>query len=160
MIVIEPNNRDALYGLSNAYIGLKSPKLADAAGRLVAIEPLNDDAVRMLANGQRLAKKEVLANKTAVRLIGMPTTIKVTQFAPTAEGATITGTATGRDAQTAQGKPVAPKPYTLVFEFLDAKGTVVANQEVPVPALKPEESQPIEAKAQGSGIAAWRYKQK
>jgi hypothetical protein len=29
-----------------------------------------------------------------------------------------------------------------------------------VPALKPEESQPIEAKAQGSGIAAWRYKQK
>jgi len=160
VIVIEPNNRDALYGLSNAYIGLKSPKLADAAGRLVAIEPLNDDAVRMLANGQRLAKKEVLANKTAVRLIGMPTTIKVTQFAPTAEGATITGTATGRDAQTAQGKPVAPKPYTLVFEFLDAKGTVVANQEVPVPALKPEESQPIEAKAQGSGIAAWRYKQK
>jgi len=160
VIVIEPNNRDALYGLSNAYIGLKSPKLADAAGRLVAIEPLNDDAVRMLANGQRLAKKEVLANKTAVRLIGMPTTIKVTQFAPTGEGATITGTATGRDAQTAQGKPVAPKPYTLVFEFLDAKGTVVANQEVPVPALKPEESQPIEAKAQGSGIAAWRYKQK
>jgi len=160
VIVIEPNNRDALYGLSNAYIGLKSPKLADAAARLVAIEPLNDDAVRMLANGQRLAKKETLANKTAVRLIGMPTTIKVTQFAPTADAATITGTATGREAQTAQGKPVAPQPYTLVFEFLDAKGTVVANQEVPVPALKPEESQPIEAKAQGSGIAAWRYKQK
>ena len=160
VIVIEPNNRDALYGLSNAYIGLKSPKLADAAARLVAIEPLNDDAVRMLANGQRLAKKETLANKTAVRLIGMPTTIKVTQFAPTADAATITGTATGREAQTAQGKPVAPQPYTLVFEFLDAKGTVVANQEVPVPALKPEESQPIEAKAPGSGIAAWRYKQK
>jgi len=160
VIVIEPNNRDALYGLSNAYIGLKSPKLADAAARLVAIEPLNDDAVRMLANGQRLAKKETLANKTAVRLIGMPTTIKVSQFAPTADAATITGTATGREAQTAQGKPVAPQPYTLVFEFLDAKGTVVANQEVPVPALKPEESQPIEAKAQGSGIAAWRYKQK
>ena len=29
----------------------RSPKLADAAARLVAIEPLNDDAVRMLANG-------------------------------------------------------------------------------------------------------------
>jgi len=160
VIAIEPYNRDALYGLSNAYIGLKSPKLADAAARLVAIEPLNDDAVRMLANGQRLAKKEVQANKTATRLIGMPTTVKVTRFAPTADGATITGTATGREAETARGKPVTPKPYTLVFEFLDDQGAVVANQEVQVLALKPGESQPIEAKAAGSGIAAWRYKQK
>jgi tetratricopeptide (TPR) repeat protein len=160
VIATEPYNRDALYGLANAYIGLKSPKLAEAAARLVGIEPLNDEALRMLANGQRMAKKEALANKTAIQLIAMPTTVKVTQFAPTPDAATITGTATGREAETAQGKPVAPKPYTLIFEFLDAKGTVVANQEVPVPALKPGESQPIEAKAQGSGIAAWRYKQK
>lgn len=160
VLATEPNNRDALYGLSNSYIGLKSPKLADAAARLTAIEPMNDDAVRMLANGQRLARKETLANKTAIRLIGMPTTIKVTQFAPTAAGATITGSATGREAENAQGKPVAPKPCVLVFEFLDPKGTVVANQEVQVPALKPGESQPVEAKAEGSGIAAWRYKQK
>ena len=160
VIVTEPYNRDALYGLSNAYVGLKSPKLADAAGKLVAIEPLNDDAIRMLANGQRLSKKETLANKTAIQLIGMPTTIKVTQFAPAAAAATITGTATGLEAQTVEGKPLASKPYTLIFEFLDGKGTVIANQEVQVPALKPGESQPIEARAQGSGIEAWRYKQK
>lgn len=160
VLATEPNNRDALYGLSNAYIGLKSPKLADAAARLTAIEPMNDDAVRMLANGQRLAKKEALANKTAVMLIGMPTTVKVTQFAPTATAATVTGTATGREAENAKGKPVAPKPFTLIFEFLDPKGAVVANHEVQVPALKPGESQPVEAKAEGSGIAAWRYKQK
>jgi len=160
VLATEPNNRDALYGLSNAYVGLKSPKLADAAARLVAIEPLNDEAVRMMGSGQRLAKKETAANKTATRLIGTPTTVKISQFAPVAEAATITGTATGREAQTLQGKPVAPKPYTLIFEFLDAKGGVVANQEVQIPALKPEESQPLEAKAQGSGIAAWRYKQK
>ncbi|MBA3760750.1 MAG: tetratricopeptide repeat protein [Gemmatimonadales bacterium] len=160
VLTTEPNNRDALYGLSNAYIGLKSPKLADAAARLTAIEPMNDDAVRMLANGQRLAKKETLANKTALMLIGMPTSVKVSQFAPTPAGATVTGAATGRQAESAQGKPVAPKPYTLIFEFLDAKGAVVANQEVQVPALKPGESQPVEAKAEGSGIAAWRYKQK
>ena len=146
--------------MSNAYVGLKSPKLADAAGKLVAIEPLNDDAIRMLANGQRLSKKETLANKTAIQLIGMPTTIKVTQFAPAAAAATITGTATGLEAQTVEGKPLASKPYTLIFEFLDGKGTVIANQEVQVPALKPGESQPIEARAQGSGIEAWRYKQK
>ena len=159
VVAAEPYNRDALYGLANAYIGLKSPKLADAAARLVAIEPLNDEIVRMLANGQRMAKKETQANKTATRLISMPTTVKVTQFAPTPTAATITGTATGREASTVEGKPVAPKAATLVFEFLDSKGTVVGNQEVQVPALKPGESHAIQVKADGAGIAAWRYKQ-
>jgi hypothetical protein len=156
----EPYHRDALYGLSNSYVGLKSPKLADAATRLVAIEPLNDEAVRMLANGQRLAKKEALANKTAIQLLAMPTTVKVSQFAPTPQGASITGTATGREGTTAQGKPLVPKPFTVVFEFLDPKGTVIANQEVAIPAVKAGESQPVTVKAEGAGIAAWRYKQK
>jgi tetratricopeptide (TPR) repeat protein len=156
----DPYNRDALYGLANAYVGLKSPKLADAATRLVGIEPSNEEAVRLQANGLRMAKKETQANKIAVQLLGMPTTVKVTQFAPTAEGATITGTATGREGQNAQGKPLVPKPLTLIFEFLDPKGAVLANQEVAIPALKAGESHPIEVKAQGTGIAAWRYKQK
>jgi tetratricopeptide (TPR) repeat protein len=160
LVATEPYNRDALYGLANSYIGLKSPKLADVATRLVAIEPMNDEIVRMQANGLRLAKKETQANKAAVRSLSMPVTISVTQFAPTAAGASITGTATGREAQTAQGKPVAAAPLTLIFEFLDLKGTVVANQEVELPALKPGQAQPIEAKGQGAGIAAWRYKQK
>ena len=156
----EPYNRDALYGLANAYVGLKSPKLADAAARLVAIEPVNEEAVRLLANGQRMAKKETLANKTAVQLLAMPTTVKVSQFAPAADGATITATATGREGETAQGKPLVAKPITLAFEFLDSKGAVIGNQEVAVPALKAGDSHPIEVKAQGQGIGAWRYKQK
>jgi tetratricopeptide (TPR) repeat protein len=160
VLATEPNNRDALYGLANSYVGLKSPKLADVATRLVAIEPVNEDALRMLASGQRMAKKESLANKTAIRLLGMPTTVKITQFAPTADGAGITATATGREGETAQGKPLVAKPLGLIFEFLDAKGAVVANQEVQVPALKAGETHPIEVKAQGQGIAAWRYKQK
>jgi hypothetical protein len=88
----------------------------------------------------------------------MPVSIAVKEFAPTADGASLSGTATGREAQTAGGKPIAPKPVTLIFEFLDSKGTVVGNQEVQVPALKAGETHPIEAKAQGAGIAAWRYK--
>jgi tetratricopeptide (TPR) repeat protein len=159
VLAAEPYNRDALYGLANAYVGLKSSKLADAAARLVAIEPANEEAVRLLANGQRLAKKEAQANKTAIQLLAMPTTVKVAQFAPTADGATINGAATGREGQTAQGKPIVAKPITLVFEFLDPKGAVIANQEVAVPALKAGESHPIEVKGQGKGIAAWRYKQ-
>jgi tetratricopeptide (TPR) repeat protein len=161
VVATEPYNRDALYGLANSYIGLKNgPKLAATAARLVEIEPMNDEIVRMLANGQRMAKKETQANKTAIRVLSMPVTVSVTQFAPTASGATLSGTATGREAQTLQGKPVAAKPLTLIFEFLDSKGTVIANQEAQIPALKPGESQPIAAKAEGAGITAWRYKQK
>jgi hypothetical protein len=107
-----------------------------------------------------MAKKEVQANKAAVQVLSMPVTISVTQFAPTGTEATITGTATGREAQTAQGKPVKATPSTLIFEFLDAKGNVVANQEVQIPALKPGQSEPITAKGQGAGITAWRYKKK
>jgi tetratricopeptide (TPR) repeat protein len=155
----EPNNRDALFGLANSYIGLKNgPKLAEAAGKLAEIEPMNAEVVKMLANGQRLAKKETLANKTATRLLSMPITVSVTQFAPTAAGATITGSATGREAQTLQGKPVPAAPMTLIFEFLDSTGNVVANQEVQVQALKPGAAQPIQVTAQGAGITAWRYK--
>ena len=161
VVATEPYNRDALFGLANSYIGLKNgPKLAATATRLVEIEPMNAEIVRMLANGQRMAKKEAQANKSAIQVLSMPISVTVTQFAPTAAGASITGTATGREAQTPQGKPVAATPITLVFEFLDAKGTAVANQEVEIPALKPEQSQPITAQAQGAGIAAWRYKRK
>jgi hypothetical protein len=147
--------------LANSYIGLKKgPQLAQTATRLAAIEPMNEDVLRMLVTGQRMAKKETLANKTATQVLAMPASITITTFAPTADGATITGKATGREAQTVSGKPVPPKPVTLVFEFLDDKGGVVGNQEVQVPVLKAGESQPIEAKAQGAGIAAWRYTRK
>jgi tetratricopeptide (TPR) repeat protein len=161
VLVAEPYNRDAMYGLANAYLGLKNwPKLEAAAARLAAIEPMNDEALRLLATGQRNTKKEAQANKTAIRVLSLPVTVEIKQFVPTATNATITGTATGREVQNAQGKPVAPTPVTLIFEFLDAKGTVLAPQEVQIPPLKAGESHPIEAKAEASGIVGWRYKRK
>jgi tetratricopeptide (TPR) repeat protein len=161
VVAPEPYNRDALYGLANSYLGLKSgAKLVTAATRLEALEPMNEDVLRMVATGHRLSKKEASANKAAVKALALPVTIKVTQFAPSANDATLTGTATGREAQTAAGKAIAPSPLTLVVEFLDAKGTAVANQEVQIPALKAGQSQPVQAKGQGTGIVAWRYKRK
>lgn len=161
VLATEPYNRDALYGLANSYLGLKKwGKLDTVATRLVAIEPMNEETLRMLATAQRMNKKEAQANKTALRVLSLPVTVSVKQFAPSPTSATISGTATGREAQNAQGKPVAPKPVTLVFEFLDAKGGVLTPQEVSIGALKAGESQSIEAKAEASGIAGWRYKQK
>jgi tetratricopeptide (TPR) repeat protein len=159
VVATEPYNRDALYGLANSYLGLKNGlKLTEVAGKLAAIEPLNDEVLRMLATGQRMAKKETAANKTAMQVLSMPVSVSVKQFAPTPTGATISGTATGREVEAGQGKPAARTPTTLVFEFLDAKGNPVANQEVKLPVIKPGESQPVEAKAEAAGIVAWRYK--
>jgi len=161
VLAAEPYNRDAMYGLANASLGLKNwPKLEAAATRLAAIEPMNDEVLRLLATGQRNTKKESQANKTAIQVLSLPVTVVIKQFAPTATNATIIGTATGREGQNAQGKPVPPTPVTLVFEFLDAKGTAVAPQEVAIPALKSGESQPIEVKAEANGIVGWRYKRK
>jgi hypothetical protein len=48
----------------------------------------------------------------------------------------------------------------LVFEFLDAKGTPVATQEAPVPALTAGATHNLTVEAKGPGITAWRYKRK
>jgi tetratricopeptide (TPR) repeat protein len=161
VVATEPYNRDALYGLANSYLGLKNgPKLVEVSTKLAAIEPLNEEVLRMLATGQRMAKKETLANKTALQVLSMPVGVSIKQFAPTATGATISGTATGREVEAGAKKAPARTPTTLVFEFLDAKGTTLANQEVQIPALKPGESQPVEAKADAAGITAWRYQKK
>lgn len=157
----QPNDRDAVYNLTNTYLAMKDgPKLLGAAEKLVAIEPMNETAVKLVGEGYKLSGKVDEAVKTAEKVLAMPVDVKVNDFAPAGNGATLTATATGRAAQTPAGKPIPPAAVTLVFEFLDAKGTVVASQDAAVPALKAGEAHEIKAAGQGAGIAAWRYKQK
>ena len=47
---------------------------------------------------------------------------------------------------------------TFLLFFGVALRVALRAREVQVPALKAGETHPIEAKAQGTGIAAWRYK--
>ena len=157
----EPYNRDALFNLSNTYLALKDgPKLLATAQRLSAIEPMNENSLKLVGEGYKQAKQVDEAVKIAEKVLALPVDVKVTDFSPAAGGATLTGTATGRQAQTAAGKPIPPTPITLTVEFLDAKGAVVGSQDVMLPPLEAGKSQEIKASAQGGGIAAWRYKQK
>jgi hypothetical protein len=93
-------------------------------------------------------------------VLALPVDVKVADFTAKPQGADLAATATGRDAQTPSGKPIAPAPVSLVFEFLDAGGGVVATQEAQVPALKAGAAQDLKVTAQGAGITAWRYKRK
>jgi len=157
----EPYNRDALFNLSNTYLALKDgPKLLAAAQRLSAIEPMNENSLKLVGEGYKQAKQVDEAVKVAEKVLALPVDVKVTEFSPGASNATLTGTATGRQAQTPAGKPIPPAAVTLAVEFLDAKGAVVGSQDVALPALEAGKSQEIKATAQGGGIAAWRYKRK
>jgi tetratricopeptide (TPR) repeat protein len=157
----EPYNRDALFNLTNTYLALKDgPKLLAAAQKLTALEPMNENALKLLGEGYKQSKKVNEAVSTAEKVLALPLDVKVTQFVASPAGADLTATATGRQAQTASGKPVPPKPLTLTFEFVNASGGVVASQDVQVPALQPGASQELKAAGQGQGIVGYRYKQK
>jgi tetratricopeptide (TPR) repeat protein len=157
----EPNNRDALFNLSNTYLALKDgPKLLEAAQRLLAIEPLSENTLKLVGEGYKDSKQVDEAVKMAERVLALPVDVRVTDFSPAGGNATLTATVTGREAQTPSGKPIPPAPLALAVEFLDAKGAVVGTQDVQVPALEAGKSQEVKATAQGRGIAAWRYRQK
>lgn len=157
----EPYNRDALSNLSNTYLALKNgPKLLATATKLVGIEPLSETALKLQGEGYKETGKVNDAVKTAEQVLALPVDVKINDFSNTPSGATLGATATGREAQTPSGKPIAPAPVGLVFEFLDAGGGVVATQEAQVPPLKAGAAQAINLTAQGAGITAWRYKRK
>ena len=78
--------------------------------------------------------------------------VTVGAFQPGDQTATLSGLFTNLRA-----KPTTPTKLT--FEFLDAKGTVVATQVVDVPALEVSANHPFQLQASGAGISAWRYKQ-
>ena len=157
----EPYNRDAIFNLSNTYLALKDgPKLLATAQRLSALEPLNEIALKLVGEGYKQSGKVDDAVKTAEQVLALPVDVKVTDFTATGTGAALSASATGRAAQTATGKEIAPVPVTLTVEFLDAKGAVVASQDAQVPALQPNAAHEIKVTGQGSGIAAWRYKRK
>jgi tetratricopeptide (TPR) repeat protein len=157
----EPYNRDALFNLANTYLALKDgAKLLATAQRLSAIEPMNENSLKLVGEGYKQAKQVDQAVKVAEKVLALPVDVQVNDFSAGPSNATLTATATGRQAQTPTGKPIPPAPVTLAVEFLDAKGAVVGGQDVAVPALEAGKSQEIKATAQGGGIAAWRYKRK
>jgi tetratricopeptide (TPR) repeat protein len=161
VVAADPNNREALNNLSNTYLAMKNgPKLAATAAKLVAMEPLNETALKLEGEGYRKSAKVDEAVKIAEQVLALPADVKASEFSATGSGATLTLTATGRAAQTPTGKAIPPVAVPIVVEFLGGTGTVVATQEAQVPALAAGASQEVKVAGQGSGITAWRYKRK
>src|SRR2546429_9603301 len=81
----------------------------------------------------------------------LPVDITVSSFTPTEKGATL-------DGQMTNFRPKASAPLKITFDFLDAKGNVVATQTQDVPALQPNASQGFNLKVEQAGAAAWAGK--
>jgi hypothetical protein len=47
---------------------------------------------------------------------------------------------------------------TLVFEFLDAGGSVLFRQSAAIPALPPGGRETIQLQSEQGGAVAWRYR--
>jgi tetratricopeptide (TPR) repeat protein len=162
IIAAEPYNVTALAAQSNAYLAMKDgPKLSKSASQLAAVEPLNFDALKLQREGHRLAGETDKANASAEARLRQPTSVAVTSLTLAATSAKLTGAARGEEALDAKtGKGIAPKAVSLVFEFLDKTGAVVATQEVAIPALPKDQTHEFSAEGKGEGIVAYRYKVK
>ncbi|HEV8355140.1 MAG TPA: tetratricopeptide repeat protein [Gemmatimonadales bacterium] len=154
-----PWSRDSRFNLANSYLALKDyPMLVEQATKLLEIEPMSEDALKLLAQGQRNLKQDEAVLKTAERLVGLPFTLEVTGFQMSAGGATFSGEAVGRSPQDVNGKPLKAAPMTLVLEFVDTNGQVMDTRELSIPVLVKEARHKIEAQGKGTGIVGWRYR--
>lgn len=133
-------------------------ELVAEATKLLEMEPMSEDELRLLAQGQRLLGQTDAVLKTATRLVALPFGVEQTLFQVSASGAEFAADATGRAPQDPAGKPIKTAPVTLVFEFFDANGAVGDSKETIVPVLSIGQVHSIQLNPKGAGIVGWRYR--
>jgi tetratricopeptide (TPR) repeat protein len=157
----EPNNRDAVFNLANSYYAKQdTTRLIAAAKDLVAIDPMNEYALKLLGEGYRLAGKTDELVEIVTQIEASPFNLDVKTFTRTDDGASLVAQAIGREAKDIEGRKLKVAATVLSFEFLAEGGRVVASQEVTVPPLDAQAAHDVTVKAEGPGIVAWRYAKK
>ena len=146
-------SRDGLFNLANAYLALRQPdKMLPVAQRLVAIDPMNRNSVRLVAQAWALkSRSDSALHYVTLSDSLLPVDVTVASFAPGEQNASLGGLI-------ADYHNSPSTPLTLTFEFLDASAKVVATQTVDVPAIPAEGNHAFQTQAIGVGIIAWRYK--
>lgn len=149
----EPLNRDGLFNVTTAYFALRqTDKMLSTAQRLVMIDPMNRNSLRLLAQAWQLKKQSDSALfYVTISDSLLPVDVSVSEFNPTEQGATIRGAVTNYHNK-------ASAPLKVLFEFLNKAGTVVTNGSVDVPAVDADGSHAFQVQVTGAGIIAWRYK--
>jgi tetratricopeptide (TPR) repeat protein len=148
-----PHYRDALFNLANVVYQLRDTvRLLPVAQRLVAADPLNRSANLLLAHGYQFAGKgDSALHYLEVADDGLPAELTVTNLRLDERAASVAGLVANFHDR--------PTPaLTLVFEFLDTGGKVIATQTLQVPGLPAKENYSFTVQAAGQGIVAYRYR--
>ena len=148
-----PYDRDALLDLCNGYLALRdSTRLLGTAQRLAAVDPLNRATLRMLAAGWDLRARGDSARKYKdLADGGLQVEIGVSTFLSDSSGFTLSGVASN-------GGTTPSAAQRITFEFLDAQGAVRTTQNVDIPPLPPQGTQPLELHVPGRDLSGWRYR--
>ena len=146
-----PYDREALFTYAGAgALAGDTARAFSASQRLYAVDPLNRATLRMVAQAWRLRGRSDSTLYYLQVADSLSLEVTVTNFSPSEHDATLGGVF-------ANPRSHPTSAVTLTFEFLNAKGEVVARQTQEVPAIAPGENRAFEVKPQGSGIVAWRY---
>jgi len=149
---LNPYHRNALAELANVQLGTKDTAGALAiAQRLVALDPLNKAAVRLLGQAWDLRGRRDSAQRYAALGDNLPVDLTVASLVVDSAAATVGGVVSNSGS-------ASSTPLRLMFEFLDAQGTVQGTQTVEIPALQPGGNQEFTARSSGKGIVGWRYR--
>jgi hypothetical protein len=148
-----PYARDALYALALAqYQRHDSAALLPTAQRLLALDPLNRAALKLVAAGWDFrARRDSALAYVARADSGLAVEITVSVFSADSNGAALTALASNL-------RPMPSRAFRLAVEFLDTRGQVVATASADVPPLPPRQARELEFKVSGAGIAGWRYR--
>ncbi len=146
-------SRDGLYNLGTTYFAMRQPdQMLPIAERLVAVDPMNRNSVRLLAQAWQLnGRSDSALFYVTLSDSLLAVDVNVSTFSPGEQGASFSGLVTNFHE--------APStPLTLTFEFLDAAGKAVATQTVDIPAIPAGGNHVIQVQGVGAGIVAWRYR--
>ena len=150
---LNPYYRETLIHRANTALGMRDSVTAlDMARRLIAVDPMNRQSIKMMAYAQQ-ANGKVDSTLYYLRLHDstLVADVTISQFDSTDAGRDLNGLVTNT-------RTTATPDLALVFEFLNSRGEVVTTQTVQIPPIQPGQSAPIAVQAPGAGIVAWRYR--
>jgi tetratricopeptide (TPR) repeat protein len=150
---LNPYYRETLlYRVNTAELIEDTVTAVAMARRLIAIDPMSRQSIRLVAYAHQLnGKVDSTIHYLRVADSTLLADVTISQFDSTDTGREMKGLITNV-------RPSANQPFNLVFDFLDAKGAVVETDTVKVAAIQAGQSQSFELKPKGPQIAAWRYK--
>lgn len=150
-------HRDALFNLANTYLAAKdSVKLLDAAHRLVAVDSMNRQSLRLLAAGLQRNGDQQGTLRALFKADSLPWELQVLRFEPGDTTASLTGVVGNLQARTLSG-------FRLTIQYVNGACEVVTEQVVDIPDLNPAGSPGAsydfrDLRVNGRGIVAWKYK--